>query len=32
MTAPIRLLVIDDEVALTRSLKLNLEDTGHYEV
>ena len=32
MTPPIRLLVIDDEVALTRSLKLNLEDTGRYEV
>ena len=32
MTSPIRLLVVDDEVALTRSLKLNLEDTGRYEV
>ena len=32
MSASVRLLVIDDEVTLTRDLKLNLEDTGRYEV
>lgn len=32
MTHPIRLMIVDDEVALTRSIKLNLEDTGRYEV
>ena len=27
-----RILVVDDEVALTRMVKLNLEQTGNYEV
>lgn len=27
-----RILLIDDEAAFTRLLKLNLEQTGHYEV
>ena len=27
-----KLLVVDDEVSLTRILKLNLEETGKYEV
>ena len=27
-----RILVVDDEVALTRIIKLNLERTGNYEV
>ena len=27
-----RILVVDDEPAMTRMIKLNLEQTGHYEV
>ena len=27
-----RILVVDDETSITRLLKLNLEQTGHYEV
>ena len=27
-----RILVVDDEPAFTRSIKLTLEQTGHYEV
>ena len=27
-----RILVVDDEPAITRMIKLNLEQTGHYEV
>jgi CheY-like chemotaxis protein len=32
MSAKIRVLLIDDDAALTRSLKLNLEDSSRYEV
>ena len=32
MSTKIRVLLIDDDVALTRSLKLNLEDSGRYDV
>ena len=32
MTRKIRFLLIDDDAALTRSLKLNLEDGGRYDV
>ncbi|HTE43108.1 MAG TPA: response regulator [Steroidobacteraceae bacterium] len=32
MNAKIRILLVDDEAAFTRALKLNLEDTDRYEV
>lgn len=32
MNAKKRILIVDDEPGFTRLLKLNLEDTGHYEV
>lgn len=28
----IKILVVDDEASLTRMLKLNLEETGQYEI
>lgn len=27
-----RVLIIDDDIALTQMVKINLEDTGHYDV